>query len=65
LAQQAGQPVATILAGARVRQPIGTRVGQVQRVIQLPVSQQPGIGGDRGTAKLQQQRRSKSSLRAL
>jgi hypothetical protein len=55
LAQQPRQPVATVLAGTRVRQLIGTRVGQAQRVIQLAVSQQPGIGGDRGTAKLQQQ----------
>ena len=55
LAQQAGQPVAAVLAGAHVRQRIGTRVGQTQRVTQLAVSQQPGIGGDRGPAKLQQQ----------
>ena len=30
-------------------------VGQVERVIQLAISQQSGIGGDRLTAKLQQQ----------
>jgi hypothetical protein len=30
-------------------------VSQAQRVIQLAVSQQPGIGSGRGTAKLQQQ----------
>jgi hypothetical protein len=47
--------VATVLAGARVRQSIGTPVGQAQLIIQLAVSQQPGIGGDRGAAKLQQQ----------
>jgi Transglycosylase len=47
--------VATVLAGARVRQRIGTRVGQAQRVVQFAVSQQPGIGGDRGAAKFQQQ----------
>ena len=35
------------LAGARVRQSIGARVGQAQPVIQFAVSQQPGIGGDR------------------
>jgi hypothetical protein len=55
LAQQAGQPVATVLAGARVHQPIGSRVCQAQRVIQLAVSQQPGIRSGRGTKKLQQQ----------
>jgi hypothetical protein len=50
LAQQARQPVATVLAGTCVRQPFGSRVGQAQRVIQLSVSQQPRIRGDRGTA---------------
>ena len=55
LAQQARQSVATILAGARISKRIGTRVGQTHRVIQLAVSQQPGIGGDRRAAKLQQQ----------
>jgi hypothetical protein len=39
LAQQAGQPVAAVLAGARVRKRFGTRVGQAQRVVQLAVSQ--------------------------
>jgi hypothetical protein len=39
---------------ANVRQSIGSRVGQAQRVIQFAVSQQPGIGGDRGAAKSQQ-----------
>src|SRR6516164_6951186 len=34
---------------------MGTRVGRPQRVFQLAIGQQPGIGGDRGTAKLQQQ----------
>ena len=45
----------TVFTGARVCQRISTRVGQVERVIQLAVSRQPGIGGDRGAAKLQQQ----------
>jgi hypothetical protein len=53
LAQQAGKPMTAVLAGARVRQS-GARVAQAQRVIQFAVSQQPGIGGDRGAAKLQQ-----------
>jgi hypothetical protein len=47
--------MATVLASARIRQRIGCRVGQAQRVIQLAVRQQPAIGGDRGTAKLQHQ----------
>jgi hypothetical protein len=55
LAQQPGQPMATILAGARIRQRIGTRVSQAKRVLQLAVGQQPAIGGNRGTTKLEQQ----------
>jgi hypothetical protein len=39
----------------RIGKRIGTRVGQAQRVIQLAVGQQPGVGGDRGAAKLQHQ----------
>ena len=30
-------------------------IGEPDRIIQLAIGQQPGIGGDRGTAKLQQQ----------
>jgi hypothetical protein len=48
--------MAAVPAGACVGEHIGTRVGQAQRVIQLAIGQQPGIGGDRGTAKLQHQR---------
>jgi hypothetical protein len=55
LAQQPRQPVATVLAGACVRQLSSSRVGQAQRVIQLAAGQQPGIRGDRRAAKLQQQ----------
>jgi hypothetical protein len=45
--------MATILAGARVDQGVGTHIGQAQCVIQLTIRQQPSVGGDRGTAKLQ------------
>jgi hypothetical protein len=55
LTEQAGEPVATVFAGARVGQRFGTRIGQAQRVIQLAAGQQPPIRGDRRTAKLQQQ----------
>ena len=55
LTQQAHQPVATVLAGARVGQRVGPRVSQAERVVQLAIGQQPGIGGDRGTMKLQHQ----------
>ena len=51
--QQLRQSMPTILA--RIGQRFGTRAGQVQRVMQLAVSQQPGNGGDRGTTKSQQQ----------
>jgi hypothetical protein len=47
--------VATILAGACISEPIGTRVGQADRVIQLTVGQQPSIGRDRGATKLEHQ----------
>jgi hypothetical protein len=53
LAQQPGQPMATVLTGARGGQRIGARVGQAKRVLQLTVRQQSGVGGDRGAAKLQ------------
>jgi len=55
LPQQPSQSMATVLAGARIRQRLGARVSQAKRVFQLAVSQQPAIGGDRGTTKLQHQ----------
>ena len=55
LAQQAPQNVTNVLAGARIGERIGRCVGQTHHVIQLTVRQQPGIGGDRRAAKLQQQ----------
>ncbi len=54
LAQQAGQPMATILAGASVGERIGTRVGQVQGVIQLAIGKQSAVRGDHAAAKLEQ-----------
>ena len=47
--------MATVLAGACVRQRSRSRVGQAQRIIHLAVGQQPAVGGDRGAAELQQQ----------
>jgi hypothetical protein len=64
LAQQTDQSMPTVLTGARIGQRVGTRAGQAQCVIQLAIRQQPGVGGDRGTAKCSISRRSKSSLRA-
>jgi hypothetical protein len=37
LPQQSGQPMATIFAGARVGERIGTRLGQPDRIIQLAI----------------------------
>ena len=44
-----------VLAGARIGKDIGTRLGQPQRFIQLAIGEQPGIGRDRGAAKLKHQ----------
>jgi hypothetical protein len=55
LAQKADQQVPAVLAGARIGEGIGTCIGEAQRVIQFPVGEQPGIRGDRRTAKLQHQ----------
>ena len=45
----------TVFSGVPIGERIGTCLGQPDRIIQLAIGQQPGIGGDRGTAKLQQQ----------
>jgi hypothetical protein len=47
--------MATILAGAAIGEFVTGRVGQAQRVIQLAIGQQPGVGGDRSAAKLKHQ----------
>jgi hypothetical protein len=47
--------MAAVLAGARIGEGVGTRVGQSQRVVQLAIGEQPGIGRDRGAAKLEHQ----------
>jgi hypothetical protein len=39
----------------RIGEGVGTRVGQSQLVVQLAIGEQPGIGRDRGAAKLQHQ----------
>jgi hypothetical protein len=45
----------TVLAGACVGQRICSRIGQAQRIVQFSEGQQSGIGGNRRTAKLEQQ----------
>ena len=62
--KQCRQPMATVLAGARVRQRIFTSVGQALRDVQLALRQQPAIGGNRRTTKFSISRRSKLRLRA-
>ena len=47
--------MAAVLASALIGERIGASVGQAEGVIQLAIDQQPAIGGDRGTAKLQHQ----------
>jgi len=37
LPQRAGQPVAAVFAGARIREHVTTCIGQVQRVMQLAI----------------------------
>ena len=55
----------TVFFRVPIGERIGTRLGQPDRIIQLAIGQQRGIGGDRGTAKLQQQTMAeKSSLSA-
>jgi hypothetical protein len=55
LPQQAGQPMAAVLAGARIGEQVTGRVGQAESVIQLAIGQQPGVRRDRRAAKLQPQ----------
>jgi hypothetical protein len=55
LTQQADQSVAAVLARACIGENSRTCVGQAEGVIQLAIRQQPRIGSDRGTAKLQHQ----------
>ena len=54
----------TVFSGVPIGERIGTRLGQPDRIIQLAIGQQRGIGGDRGTANFSSRRRSKSSLSA-
>ena len=55
LPQQADQSVAAVPARARIGEHVAAGVGQAQRVIQLAIRQQPGIGGDHAAAKLEHQ----------
>jgi hypothetical protein len=45
--------VASVAAGARIGQILAGHLGQAERVIEVPKGEQPGIGGDRRTVKLE------------
>jgi hypothetical protein len=55
LPQQSDQEVASVLAGARLRQSFAAACGQSERVVQFTIGQQSAIGGDRGATKLDHQ----------
>ncbi len=55
LPQQADQCVPTVLARARIREHLARPHGQPQRVVQLAIRQQSGIGRDHSAAKSQHQ----------
>jgi hypothetical protein len=55
LPQQADQSVAAVPARARIGEHVAAGVGQAQRVIQLAIRQQPGVGGDHTATELEHQ----------
>jgi hypothetical protein len=55
LAQQPGQEVAGVPTAAAFRQDAAGRLGQPQRIVELAVGEQPGVGGDAAAVELQLQ----------
>ncbi len=55
LPQQASQLMAGVSATTAFRQHAPGQAGQPERVVQFPVSQQAGVGGDAGAVELQPQ----------
>jgi len=55
LPQQSDERMPTIPAGACIRKRVTGHVGQAERIVQLPIGQQPRIGGDHRAAELQPQ----------
>ena len=55
LAQQPGQQVAGVPAAAALRQDAAGQIGQPQRVVEVAVGEQPGVGGDAAAVELQLQ----------
>lgn len=55
LPKQSCHRVLVVLAGARVDELVANHVRQLERVIELTVGKQSGVGGDLGTAELKLQ----------
>ena len=55
LAQQPGQGMAPVPAAPRIGEHRTRHRGQAERVVQLAIGEQPGIGGDRGAVELELQ----------
>ena len=55
LAQQPGQQMAGVRAAAAFRQDVTGQIGQPQRVVEVAVGEQPGVGGDAAAVELQLQ----------
>jgi hypothetical protein len=53
LAKQAGQQVTGVLATAALRQHRTRQIGQPERIVQFPVGQQTGVGGDPAAVEFQ------------
>jgi hypothetical protein len=55
LPEQTDQRMAPVLAGAGISEHLTSQCGQAEHVVEFAVGEQPGIGRDRGTTKLQHQ----------
>jgi hypothetical protein len=47
--------VPAVLAGARVREPLASRLRKAERIVKFAIGKQPSIGGDDRTSKLKGQ----------
>jgi hypothetical protein len=52
LAELPDKTVTTVLPTTGVRENVPGNLGQSDRIVQLPVRQQPGVGSDLGTVEL-------------
>ena len=64
LAKQSCHLVLAVLAGARIDELVANHVRQPERVIELSVGKQSGIGGDPGTVELKLQAAVEIELRS-